>query len=112
MATMTCPKCRGEMISYERNSITVDQCGDCRGIFLDRGELDHLLAADTRAHTPAPSAAPPPRGQPDRSYDSHDSHRRRPEHDDDDDDYRGHERHGSSSSKRKKQKHWVEELFG
>ena len=39
MSAMTCPKCRGEMHSYERNGVTVDQCADCRGIFLDRGEL-------------------------------------------------------------------------
>lgn len=36
---MTCPKCGGAMRSYERNGVTVDQCGECRGIFLDRGEL-------------------------------------------------------------------------
>jgi len=109
MSTMTCPKCQGEMNSYERNGITVDQCKDCRGIFLDRGELDHLLAADSRAQGSVPSAVAPPRGTPEREYESHDRHRehdRLREHDDDDDDH-----HRSSSSKRKKQ-HWVEGLFG
>ena len=109
MSTMTCPKCQGEMNSYERNGITVDQCKDCRGIFLDRGELDHLLAADSRAQGSVPSAVAPPRGTPEREYESHDRHRehdRWREHDDDDDDH-----HRSSSSKRKKQ-HWVEGLFG
>ena len=38
----TCPKCQGDMRSYERNGITVDQCGECRGIFLDEGELPRL----------------------------------------------------------------------
>jgi uncharacterized protein len=42
---MTCPKCHGEMRSYERNGVTVDQCSDCRGLFLDRGELERLRAA-------------------------------------------------------------------
>lgn len=34
------------MRSYERNGVTVDQCGDCRGIFLDRGELERLIDAE------------------------------------------------------------------
>jgi Zn-finger nucleic acid-binding protein len=46
-ATLTCPKCRGEMRSYERNGVIVDQCEECRGIFLDRGELEQFLDADT-----------------------------------------------------------------
>jgi uncharacterized protein len=34
------------MRTYERNGVHVDQCSDCRGIFLDRGELDRLLDAE------------------------------------------------------------------
>jgi Zn-finger nucleic acid-binding protein len=45
-ATLICPKCRGEMRTYERNGIMVDQCQECRGIFLDRGELEQLLDAE------------------------------------------------------------------
>jgi Zn-finger nucleic acid-binding protein len=44
---LTCPKCGGQMRSYERNGVTVDQCGECRGIFLDRGELERLIDAET-----------------------------------------------------------------
>lgn len=44
--TLTCPKCGGQMRSYERNGVTVDQCTDCRGIFLDRGELERLVDAE------------------------------------------------------------------
>jgi uncharacterized protein len=43
---MTCPKCESEMRSYERNGVTVDQCTGCRGIFLDRGELERLIDAE------------------------------------------------------------------
>lgn len=43
---MSCPKCGSEMRSYERNGITVDQCSGCRGIFLDRGELERLIDAE------------------------------------------------------------------
>jgi Zn-finger nucleic acid-binding protein len=34
------------MRTYERSGVTVDQCGECRGIFLDRGELERLVDAE------------------------------------------------------------------
>ena len=46
--TLTCPKCGGEMRTYERNGVVVDQCTECRGIFLDRGELERLVDAEGR----------------------------------------------------------------
>jgi uncharacterized protein len=55
MATeLICPKCQGLMRTYERSGISVDQCADCRGIFLDRGELERLVDAEQgwqRSHT-------------------------------------------------------------
>jgi uncharacterized protein len=44
--TLICPKCGGEMRSYERNGVLVDQCSGCKGIFLDRGELERLVDAE------------------------------------------------------------------
>ena len=43
--TLSCPKCAASMRSYERNGVTIEQCVECRGVFLDRGELDHLIDA-------------------------------------------------------------------
>lgn len=40
---LICPKCGSEMQSYERNQVVVDQCTGCKGIFLDRGELERLI---------------------------------------------------------------------
>jgi uncharacterized protein len=68
---MTCPKCHGEMRVYERSGVTVDQCTECRGIFLDRGELEKLFEAEAnfnsrqaspqaRPAAPQPGYAPPP----------------------------------------------------
>ena len=60
---LTCPKCQGAMRSYERNGVTVDQCTECRGLFLDRGELDRLIDAENSWHgdgPPKPAAGPPP----------------------------------------------------
>jgi Zn-finger nucleic acid-binding protein len=60
VTTLTCPKCQGAMRSYERGGVTVDQCADCRGIFLDRGELEHLLDAERGwSQRPPPEHAPP-----------------------------------------------------
>jgi Zn-finger nucleic acid-binding protein len=64
---LICPKCQGAMRTYERSGITVDQCSECRGIFLDRGELERLVDAETAFHaTPgsAPSVAAPAYGSP------------------------------------------------
>ncbi|MFE9689784.1 zf-TFIIB domain-containing protein [Micromonospora sp. NPDC005806] len=57
---LTCPKCHGDMRQYERSGVIIDQCGECRGIFLDRGELEKLFEAEAnwnRQHG-APQAAP------------------------------------------------------
>ena len=54
--TLTCPKCGSDMRSYERNEVVVDQCTGCGGLFLDRGELERLAAAES-AHYGASSGA-------------------------------------------------------
>jgi uncharacterized protein len=45
------------MRHYERSGVTVDQCAECRGIFLDRGELERLVDAENNWRS---SQAPPP----------------------------------------------------
>lgn len=46
------------MRAYERSGVTIDQCVECRGIFLDRGEVERLIDAEASAPQPA-QAAPP-----------------------------------------------------
>ena len=48
-AQAPCPKCRGAFVEIDRNGIKIDVCQECRGVFLDRGELDQIIAADQRA---------------------------------------------------------------
>ncbi|KAB2349445.1 TFIIB-type zinc ribbon-containing protein [Actinomadura rudentiformis] len=57
---MHCPKCRGVMRTYTRNGVHIEQCDNCRGIFLDYGELEALsnMAANFQAPPPAAPAAP------------------------------------------------------
>ncbi len=58
MTTLTCPKCGSSMRSYERNRVLVDQCTGCGGLFLDRGELESLVAAENAWHATASAPAP------------------------------------------------------
>ncbi len=39
---MQCPRCRGPMHSYPRSGVQIEQCTQCRGIFLDEAELATL----------------------------------------------------------------------
>ena len=40
---LRCPSCDAPMSRVNRRGVQIDTCGDCRGVFLDRGELDRLL---------------------------------------------------------------------
>jgi uncharacterized protein len=47
------------MRTYERSGVAVDQCGECRGIFLDRGELERLIDAEQSWHGGQPPVREP-----------------------------------------------------
>ncbi len=86
------------MRTYERNGVHVDQCGDCRGLFLDRGELEKLVEAEGSFYGGgggAPAPAPP--------------HREEPRHEEPRRDYGGYDYRGQHYKKRKK--NFLEELF-
>jgi Zn-finger nucleic acid-binding protein len=38
-----CPSCGGELVQLERSGVHIDACRSCRGVWLDRGELDVIL---------------------------------------------------------------------
>lgn len=40
---MKCPTCNVALVMADRNGIEIDYCPDCRGIWLDRGELDKII---------------------------------------------------------------------
>lgn len=40
---MLCPVCNVDLVISERQGIEIDYCPKCRGIWLDRGELDKML---------------------------------------------------------------------
>jgi uncharacterized protein len=43
IAGMACPVCRSALSMTERKGIEIDYCPNCRGIWLDRGELDKII---------------------------------------------------------------------
>jgi Zn-finger nucleic acid-binding protein len=91
MNDLSCPKDHAQMRSIERNGVTIERCSECGGIFLDRGELERLIQAES-----AFSA---------RSY---------PDDDDDDDDDRGRYRDSSSQQfpqKKKKRGGFLSDLL-
>ena len=47
MATV-CPRDATEMVEVERSGVRIDACPTCRGVFLDRGELDRVLEHERR----------------------------------------------------------------
>ena len=52
---MKCPHCSTTLVMSDRQGIEIDYCPDCRGVWLDRGELDKLIE---RSSDDAPSSRP------------------------------------------------------
>ncbi|GIH23791.1 hypothetical protein Aph01nite_21010 [Acrocarpospora phusangensis] len=57
---MQCPKCRGNMRTFDRNGVHIEQCDGCRGIFLDYGELETLSRMENQWAQQTYAAPPPP----------------------------------------------------
>lgn len=111
---MLCPRdCGAELLMMERSGIEIDYCPKCRGVWLDRGELDKILE---RSATPAPAPAPAPAPQgyaptiPNQPLPpQHDPrYRERRDYDDDDDDYKY---RNDPYYKKKRKKDWLGDLF-
>lgn len=63
MNGVLCPHCRVDLVMSERQGVEIDYCPKCRGIWLDRGELDKILeraaSYETQLQQPAPAAGNP-----------------------------------------------------
>ncbi|MCU0306981.1 MAG: zf-TFIIB domain-containing protein [Thermoleophilia bacterium] len=46
---MRCPACGTRLVELERSEVLIDACPECRGVWLDRGELDRILDRERRA---------------------------------------------------------------
>jgi Zn-finger nucleic acid-binding protein len=99
MTTMKCPVClQPDLVMSDRQGIEIDYCPQCRGVWLDRGELDKIIERSAAAPPAAPQQpytpqTPPPGYTPQPVYGEHrDYHPRKY-----DDDYR----HGGYKKKRR-----------
>ena len=103
MPDLICPKCQSPMRTYERNGVTIDQCTGCRGLFLDRGELERLVDAEGSYY--AREADREREREPERPRES--QHREPSLRD-----YFGESRgHGHGGHRPKKRKSFLEEMF-
>ncbi len=63
---MECPTDGATLVMSERSGIEIDYCPTCRGVWLDRGELDKII--ERSYAQAAPPAAPPQQQQRDPGY--------------------------------------------
>ena len=99
---MPCPIDGTALVPNERQGIEIDYCPTCRGVWLDRGELDKIIERSAQAFAPQaqqmppqpqmPPQAPPPQGGPWQGGYGHQGH------------------HGQYPYKKRK-KSFLEELF-
>lgn len=93
--SLKCPRCAAsDLVVSERNAIEIDVCPSCRGVWLDRGELDKLIERSLQWR----STSRRDDGDDDDRFDRRERYVR---HDRDDDD------HG----KHRRRKSWLSELF-
>ena len=55
----TCPLDGTKLVPLGRQGIAIDHCPSCRGVWLDRGELDKIIERSAVQAAPAPSTAAP-----------------------------------------------------
>ena len=60
MPLLMCPNDNAAMQTLERGGVQFDMCPSCRGVWLDRGELEKLMASATEEGRASAPVAPPP----------------------------------------------------
>ena len=55
---MACPVDGSTLTMSERSGLEIDYCPQCRGVWLDRGELDKIIERNAEASAPSPQPAP------------------------------------------------------
>ncbi|WP_088184817.1 TFIIB-type zinc ribbon-containing protein [Sphingobium sp. Z007] len=72
VSAMLCPVCHVGLAMTDRQGVEIDYCPQCRGVWLDRGELDKIIERSGQGGGAPPPPQPAPFGQasyrPDRDY--------------------------------------------
>lgn len=80
---MPCPVCKVALVMSERQGVEIDYCPQCRGVWLDRGELDKILersaadAAPQRRQNSSAQYVPPDFSRHPEGYAHGHSHKKR-----------------------------------
>ncbi|MPT48348.1 MAG: hypothetical protein E2598_07995 [Sphingobium sp.] len=56
--SMLCPICHVSLMLSERQNVEIDYCPRCRGVWLDRGELDKIIERSERPSDPQSRLSP------------------------------------------------------
>jgi len=98
---MNCPKCNITLLMTDRQGVEIDYCPQCRGIWLDRGELEKIIERSVGVNPAMEQERHfPPFGFGSQHHDKHDHH----------DDHDDHNRYGGAYGHRRK-KGFLGELF-
>ncbi|MCX8474867.1 MAG: zf-TFIIB domain-containing protein [Sphingomonas sp.] len=92
----TCPVDGTKLVPMERSGIEIDHCPSCRGVWLDRGELDKIIERNASSAPQPQQSQPAPAPWPEQ----------RPRYDD-----RHHQQHHGGHYGHKRRKSFLEELF-
>ncbi|WP_371227143.1 zf-TFIIB domain-containing protein [Roseovarius sp. 2305UL8-3] len=71
---MQCPIDGTQLVMADRAGVEIDYCPQCRGVWLDRGELDKIIE---RSAAPAPQPQAAPRHDPRDGYEDDRSYRKK-----------------------------------
>ena len=103
---MPCPVCKLPLVMSDRQGVEIDYCPQCRGVWLDRGELDKIIERSAQDLAPAAPASPAPQApQPQAPHHAPQHHAPPPQYGYQDP--YGHQR----GYKQKRRKSFLEELF-
>lgn len=95
---MNCPTCNVSLVMSDRQGIEIDYCPQCRGVWLDRGELDKIIEKstnDSQANFPPPQQ--PYGNQNHQQYGNQQPY--------------GNQHQQGYNKYNQKKKHWLNELF-
>ena len=96
---MKCPTDGTTLVMSERSGIEIDYCPECRGVWLDRGELDKLIERSAEHAAPPASAASSYERERDERHQHHQQRYAEPQ------------RYASQPYRKKRKESWLSDIF-
>jgi len=105
---MKCPVCNENLVMSERQGVEIDYCPQCRGVWLDRGELDKILEKSVSYSDPHQS---PAYQQPQRPPLQQSHYKDQHPHDYDHKNYNHDKDYNPNQQHHKKKESWLGDIF-